>query len=95
MEAKNQGCRIIFDDVPFSMLVSLMCDTYVYMKKPVRANSCGYRTVCISEKDAVLFRGDCAHAGSAYLTNSNTRLFIGIGTEKYPLTEYVSIVDPR
>lgn len=92
MEAKRQRRTISFDDVSFSLLVSLMSDTYVYMKKPVRENSCGYRTVNIPENNAVLFRGDCAHAGSAYLNRSNTRLFIGIGTSKFPLSEYVSIV---
>jgi hypothetical protein len=41
------------------------------------------RTQPLTQGSFILFRGNCPHAGASY-TVENKRLFISIGTHKYP-----------
>jgi len=75
---------IAFEDMSFSLLVALEPDvnpTQILIGEGIIPFT--VRTQPLTQGSFILFRGNCPHAGASY-TIENKRLFISIGTQKYP-----------
>ena len=76
--------HIAFKDMSFSLLVALEPDanpTQILIGEGIIPFT--VRTQILTQGSFILFRGNCPHAGARY-TIENKRLFISIGTNKYP-----------
>jgi hypothetical protein len=76
--------KITFEDMSFSLLVALEPDanpTQILIGDGIVPFT--VRTQPLTQGSFILFRGNCPHAGASY-TVENKRLFISIGTHKYP-----------
>ena len=76
--------KIAFKDMSFSLLVALEPDinpTQILIGEGIIPFT--VRTQSLTQGSFILFRGNCPHAGASY-TVENKRLFISIGTHKYP-----------